>query len=457
MMKKIILKTAALILVFFLSCYSMGEERIYFGNLHSHTNYSDGTGTPEEAYRYAYNEGGLDFLAITDHNHQMAGKMEGEKYSYNIYEGPDGQALIPTANRLNQELAGKFVALYGQEFSTIELGNHVNVFEVPKLITAPNGKFDKLLDWIEDHPDSTNRMAIIQLNHPREYRGALEYGKDDFKGSESEWIESMGKKSYLIEVLNGPAKTQKHQRYSAKIMESDYFDFLKYGFHIAPTGNQDNHYSTWGTATDARTGVIANSLTKEEIMKALRSRHVYATQDKNLKMIFHVNDHLCGDRIKPNMEEGTELVIDYSIEDSDEPEANYNIVVYSGIIGQSPPSIVKTATDNGNTPQGTKKKISKVKYTGVNQFVLFKLIQEDPGGFEDCAWTAPVWFDAKENIEDEEESETGGESEIVASRNSRLYHVSLECSKVKSIKKENRVYDEEAMKNRSMHAGCPTK
>lgn len=41
---------------------------IRFGNLHAHTSYSDGSGTPDEAYAMACDEG-LDFFAITEHNH----------------------------------------------------------------------------------------------------------------------------------------------------------------------------------------------------------------------------------------------------------------------------------------------------------------------------------------------------------------------------------------------------
>lgn len=48
------------------------QHRVYFGNLHSHTSYSDGSGTPENAYRHARDVAGLDFLAITEHNHEWA-------------------------------------------------------------------------------------------------------------------------------------------------------------------------------------------------------------------------------------------------------------------------------------------------------------------------------------------------------------------------------------------------
>ena len=45
------------------------QVSVFFGNLHSHTALSDGSGTPAEAYEHARDTAGLDFLAITEHNH----------------------------------------------------------------------------------------------------------------------------------------------------------------------------------------------------------------------------------------------------------------------------------------------------------------------------------------------------------------------------------------------------
>ena len=128
------------------------DLNVYFGNLHSHTSYSDGSGTPEQAYRHA-RDAGLDFLAVTEHNHRQA-DGQGElrdglliATDPSLYAGPQASALIPAARALTQD--GQFVALYGQEFSSISKGNHVNVFEVPRVIDVPNGEFGRLLNqWI---------------------------------------------------------------------------------------------------------------------------------------------------------------------------------------------------------------------------------------------------------------------------------------------------------------------
>lgn len=135
------------------------QERVFFGNLHSHTSYSDGSGTPSQAYRHARDVAHLDFLAITEHNHSRAESGARERRdglliatNHALYTGPDAEALIPAANRLTED--GQFVAIYGQEFSTISSGNHVNVFNVDAVIDAPNGDFAGLVTWLQAHLDA---------------------------------------------------------------------------------------------------------------------------------------------------------------------------------------------------------------------------------------------------------------------------------------------------------------
>lgn len=52
--------------------------QVYFGNLHAHTSYSDGSGTPAMAYDHA-RIAGLDFMAITEHNHAQAESGAGNR------------------------------------------------------------------------------------------------------------------------------------------------------------------------------------------------------------------------------------------------------------------------------------------------------------------------------------------------------------------------------------------
>src|SRR2546429_5624721 len=138
--------------------------RVFFGNLHSHTAYSDGTGTPQDAYDYARTTGKLDFLCVSEHNHASAEGTGNDPLrlhialDHTLYNGSRADSLISTANSINTQFAGSFVALYGQEFSAITHGNHINVYDVGELIDEhliPNLELRKLYDtWLVTNLDT---------------------------------------------------------------------------------------------------------------------------------------------------------------------------------------------------------------------------------------------------------------------------------------------------------------
>lgn len=373
------------------------QDRVFFGNLHSHTSYSDGSGTPADAYRHARDVAGLDFLAITEHNHRWAGPNAGDRAdgvliatSPHLYNGSP-QSLVAAANTANQD--DRFVALYGQEFSTISSGNHVNAFGLDEVITSPNGLFRAFSQWLGDHPVD-GQPALLQFNHPAESSSpfAKEYGRDDFP-SRAEWIRTMDGLAELIEVVNGPAMTKTTGKRPADIMEVDYLEYLNLGFHLGPTADQDNHYPTWGDATEARTGVIAPRLTRADIMAALRQRHVYASEDRNLQVIARVNGRLMGDVINTLPAVGAPLDIRLTLHDPDEPNARYQVHVFSDRRAGGPVAAsIQTFVVQGDVQNHA---LTGVTYVGSGQYLFLKIRQTSPSGANaDRVWTAPVWFEA---------------------------------------------------------------
>src|SRR3954447_15448391 len=103
------LATGILLALCILPRASRAEEKVYFGLLHGHTSFSDGSGKPDDAFKMA-RDAGLSFFAVTEHNHKQAA-------------GPDGIFLTPA---LHSDLVksardhtkdGQFVAIWGQEVS----------------------------------------------------------------------------------------------------------------------------------------------------------------------------------------------------------------------------------------------------------------------------------------------------------------------------------------------------
>ena len=69
---------------------------------------------------------------------------------------------------------------------------------------------------------------------------------------------------------------------------------LKKGWRVAPIAGLDNH-GTWAiTRHEYRTGVLAPSLTRENVVAAMRARRVYATWDTNLRLSFSANGRMMG-------------------------------------------------------------------------------------------------------------------------------------------------------------------
>ena len=442
------------------------QERVFFGNLHSHTSFSDGSGTPEEAFRFAREDSNarLDFLALTEHNHAEAlgPDNRGIGTDATLYKGPRSDALIPVARRMTED--GRFVALYGQEFSTISSGNHVNVFDVGEVIGVQKGRFDLLLTFLATNRDSFGQAPVVMLNHPKNTLtvDAREYGRDDFP-TQDEWVRRMGAQASLIQIINGPGQEAGENLRPARPDEDAFFKYLNLGFKVAPTADQDNHQKNWGAATPARTAIVATSLTKASVIDALRRRHVYATEDRNLSIIIKVNGRLCGDVIAP-IPVGP-LSIEYDIRDADEPTADYEIQVFRDSVGGPTAQMVTSVQTETGGGRGT---IEDIAISNQPQYLFFKVVQTDENGRQELAWTAPVWFQSQpEGTGGTPGGGTGGggtggggtntntTDAALASRRSNTFHVSMRCFDAQRISRQNLVRGAEARRGRSQHPGCP--
>lgn len=371
--------------------YSHAQNQVFFGNLHSHTSYSDGSATPEDAYRHARDIAKVHFLAITEHNHPGAGKIANDP---DLYSGPAATSLISTAGRFNQD--NQFVAIFGQEFSSISSGNHANIFELSEVINSeevPNGRWDLLMNnWLHTRTDPQGRLPLMLLNHPAisSSPNEKEYGRDDFPDFNS-WIARLDNYAKLINMVNGPSHNVNGS--PGRPSEREFLRYLNMGLHVAPTADQDNHQENWGDAANTRTAVIAPSLTKANILDALYARHVYATEDKNLSVIATINGHLIGSILTGNQvpANNSKLTIQLAIKDADEPGANYTIDIYrDNIGGMQQADVIHEVNVTGDTAIA----INNVKYTGGRQYFFIKITQTDDDAVEvDQAWLAPVWFE----------------------------------------------------------------
>jgi hypothetical protein len=305
----------------------------YFGNLHSHTSYSDGQQTPADAYAFARGTAPtpLDFLAVTEHNHLSAG-MHLASYAL----------LRSQAAAANDD--GSFVAISGQEWGIISSGGHANVFESPALFGWDPGNYDVFVA----EGDYTGLYTAYLANPPAGYPTVVEWCHPSPGDFNSYAVTADGKAVVsLMAMVSGPA-------FSTSVTESDvgsstgneilFQDALRKGFRVSPTADQDNHNITWGASTEGRTAVLAAGKTKSQILQALAARRAYATMDHNTQVQFSAEGHAMGEAWTAG--QGVRFVA--KVTDPDVGAGVSQIELLRGITGVSNAVVVATSINNSS-------------------------------------------------------------------------------------------------------------
>lgn len=435
------------------------ELRVYFGNLHAHSNASDGNKntSPADAFRIAREQGGLDFLSLSEHNHIMADQA--------TYDGVIAAADAATTNG--------FVALFGQEFSTIKKGfNHANIQNYPLRIPPTlNGQYGQVFGsviplYVASHPDA---IIVGEFNHPDNFD--TDYGlRADFGGDINAFVRSMDPFVQLIAVASGPADANKKsfvpsgsQRFVHQNISTDrWFQYLSHGMHLAPKIDHDTHSPSYGFRHAGRTAVWAHGgLTREKLLGALASRHCYATEDKNLRILPTLESgHLPGDILLAN---GTApLTVGLAVTDEDEPQANYIIEVYSGVTGDGmTPSRVADLTTSRTGNGAVNLALPALADAEMYYVLHVQQSSKDPVNESkvDDAWLAPIWVSGTNNQNDNITDDGPIDDEIapqefVSSRNSDVYHFP-DCRVVAAIKPTNLQHHVGPPEGKHLHQGCP--
>jgi len=253
---------------------SIGNYNVYYGHIHNHTRYSDGSGLPDQAYRYARDVAGLDFFGLSDH----ALLLDETEYL----------STISVANYHNED--GKFVTFYGFEWTSSNFG-HVSIINSKEFCSSRHTEtstFQQLIAWIDKHE------CIAFLNHPgrqdwagEEFGHFTDFPHDKFVGMEL-WNKTIGFSRYYYN--DGYYRNDEERGY--------YEEAVFRGWKIGAAGSEDNHSASWGTNCDYRTAVLADTLTRDAIYNAMKARRFFSTEDKNISISFTLNESEMGSTIK---------------------------------------------------------------------------------------------------------------------------------------------------------------
>ncbi len=364
--------TAAILAAALLQTKNLAAQtNYYYGNFHAHSAYSDGNQdslssgrtTPAQDFDFAKLSLHFDFLGISDHNHSSAGMTLAQ-----YHEGVTQSNAATTAN---------FVAMYGMEWGvTTGTGTgHVLVYGIDSLIGWQSGVYDifnaqadyaGLYAKINARPNS-----VLSLAHPQ---------TGDFNNIEGTSYSATADATISgMSIRSGYAfsTTQDYTDNPATLYETFFHTLLGKGYHVGPSIDHDNHNTTFGRTLPGRTCVLAPSLTKANIISAMKNMHYFATDDWNAVPTFTVSGQIMGNVASI----AGDPSISVSVTDGD-GEGVSSIQIWSGTPGSgSAPTVLASNTNQ-----------TSLTYThpiavGQTRYYYAKIKQLDG----DYIWTAPIW------------------------------------------------------------------
>lgn len=328
------------------------KYKLYWGDLHCHTDYSDGTGTPEFAFYYAREVACLDFASVTDHDILMSTVHLG---TYQLDKS--------AANRYNDD--EDFVTFVAYEWTSFGRG-HINVYyknDDGPMFSAHQTEYDdplKLLDALKEWKEEDSERDVIAIpHHPTSSGNYYDWSYD--------WRDIDPDLMPLVEVysVHGSAEMTEEDgnQYPLNYFKGQYYDLgegynvqsaLEMGYriglmssadtHDARLGHSLTHIDNYGTNYPFSTfeffrasmpfpgGLAAcwsEELTREEIFESFKSRRVYATTHVSRPFVqFSIND------VSPGTDESTVIVSNST--------SNRHIIVEVAIDGNYPDNAIKS-------------------------------------------------------------------------------------------------------------------
>ncbi len=292
--------------------YSISDEMIYWGDIHGHSEISDGSGTPEHHFYYARNVACLDFNALTDHG-ELAGLHFG---GLDYLEKTANDAYVP----------GVFVTFPGIEWTNTQTGHYTCIFSGDKLIKDPLLSYmvvptiQGLWDALDEFTASTGCKALALPHHTTKE----EYPQD--------WTLINPKYVKIAETVSvhGECLFEQHDPYNYMgcgdpppefTHGTAIMDAFKMGYKMTLYASGDEHdghpghslshtnayighqapWTIWPNRVDlpypgGLTAVFTSNLTRESVFSGLENQRIYATSDYGRPFLFFtINGTRVGD------------------------------------------------------------------------------------------------------------------------------------------------------------------
>ena len=256
---------------------------VFWGDMHNHTLWADGTGDFDDNYAFARDEACLDICAISEHlSNREPFEVRGERRHI-----PAQAAWVRSqAAAARWHEPGRFVTMLGYEYTPVEsrkgVGDHCVYF--PRL--------DHELLNGDDRDELIRRLAEA---------GGLFV--PHVGGGWSDW--KYGEADPSVLCLAEIASMHEHSEWFVQ-------EGLRHGYRLGIVGMSDGHmgkpgYDVWArhgrahvpkrtySVQSAITAVLARELTHEAVWEALRARRVYATTGERILLSFEMDGRMMGE------------------------------------------------------------------------------------------------------------------------------------------------------------------
>ncbi len=365
---------------------------VYYGNLHSQTNHSDGGGVvssctgaqnpqsgaygPADAYAYALGKG-LDMLVTSEHNHMFDGSdstnaAASPTTAHNLY-----QSGLAAASNFNAAHPG-FLAVYGMEWGVISNGGHLNIFNSNELFEWEYNSSNQLIgdvftaksDYAALYTTMKGKGLVGQFNHPASSGQFIVGGTALGYSADGDAVMALAEISNTSAFSTSTNETET----GVSSYEAAFKILLERGYHVAPSTDQDNHCAQWGASWTNRTAVLipnGTALSQASFLDAVRARRVFATQDKTAQLVLTANGHLMGERFANAG--ALSLTANYA---PGTGRSAATVAIYEGVPGR-----------NGTVTQLASSATATTTPANGEHYYYAKITQDNGT----ILWSAPVW------------------------------------------------------------------
>ena len=342
---------------------SRDGPRVLWGDLHGHSNFSDGTGTPEDYFRYARDVAGLDVAALTDHDHWGMLPLDAH---------PELWGEIQRQTRRFHE-PGRFVTLLGYEWTSwIQGHRHVLRFDDEgELLSSLDPAYASPVDlWRALAGQPVLTFAHHSAGGPVATNWAIP--PDPVLEPITEIVSAHGSS----EAPDSP--TPIYDPVAGNFVR----DVLGRGYRFGFIGSGDSHDGHPGLVQLAApvgglAAILSEQRTREGVLAALRARRVYATNGPRILLRAALGLHPMGSSIAVGPGGSASEALFVSVV-SPQPLERIDLI-RSGRLADT----MQLAGERDVTVE------RRVENLRPGEYVYVRAVQRDGG----AAWSSPIYID----------------------------------------------------------------